>query len=109
MMLASVLAVPYYIFLYTALEIILFFMLIGLYHLPKRKNDSYSVIPGAIFVSISTMLITPLFSMFIGTSARYPLIYGSMASFVMLMLWLYLCCLLLCAGAVLNICVYRNK
>ena len=109
MMLASVLAVPYYIFLYTALEIILFFMLIGLYHLPKRKNDSYSVVPGSIFVSISTMLITPLFSMFIGKSARYPLIYGSMASFVMLMLWLYLCCLLLCSGAVLNICVYRNK
>lgn len=98
-----------YYFAYIVIAGILFLILLGLYHLPKRKVDKYSVVPGAVLASVMVLLISPFFSEFIGDSAKYPLVYGSMASFILLMLWLYVCCMLLCAGAVFNICLYRTK
>ena len=46
-----------------------------------------------------------VFSMFIAVSARYPLVYGSLASLVLLMFWLFLCCQIIFLGAALNVAV----
>jgi len=39
------------------------------------------------------------FSWLIGLSTRYDLVYGSLASLVILLVWLYFCCNLLLVGA----------
>jgi membrane protein len=41
-----------------------------------------------------------VFSWFIGLSSRYSLLYGSLASIIILLLWLYLCGTILLLGAV---------
>ena len=46
--------------------------------------------------------------MFIAASAKYPLVYGSIASVILLIFWLYLCSLMLIMGMVLNI-VLRDR
>ena len=43
-----------------------------------------------------------LFSWFIGMSSRYALVYGSLASLIILLVWLYLCGNLLLLGAVVG-------
>jgi len=40
-----------------------------------------------------------LFSFFLGLSARYRLVYGSLAGVILLLVWLYLCGNLLLLGA----------
>ena len=41
-----------------------------------------------------------VFSWFIGMSSRYALVYGSLASLIILLVWLYLCGNILLLGAV---------
>ena len=47
--------------------------------------------------------MTLVFSNFIGVSTRYPLVYGSLASVILLMFWLFLICQIIYLGAALNI------
>ena len=55
------------------------------------------------------MGVSVAFSAIIGASARYPLVYGSLASIIVLMLWLYTCCLILFGGAALNVALRDQK
>ena len=41
-----------------------------------------------------------LFSWFIGLSSRYTLVYGSLASLIILLVWLYFCGNILLLGAI---------
>ena len=50
-----------------------------------------------------------LFSWFIGMSSRYSLVYGSLASVIILLVWLYLCGNILILGNVFNCVWYRKK
>ena len=50
-----------------------------------------------------------LFSWFIGMSSRYSLVYGSLASLIILLVWLYLCGNILILGNVFNCVWYRHK
>ena len=50
-----------------------------------------------------------LFSWFIGMSSRYSLVYGSLASVIILLVWLYLCGNILILGNVFNYVWYRRK
>ena len=52
---------------------------------------------------------TALFSWFIGLSARYSLVYGSLASVIILLVWLYLCGNILILGDVFNCVWYRRR
>ena len=55
------------------------------------------------------MIASMLFSWFIGLSSRYSLIYGSLASLVVLLVWLYLCGNILILGNVFNFVWYRHR
>ena len=50
-----------------------------------------------------------LFSWFIGLSSRYSLVYGSLASGIILLVWLYLCGNILILGDVFNCVWYRRR
>ena len=50
-----------------------------------------------------------LFSWFIGMSSRYSLVYGSLASLIILLVWLYLCGNILILGDVFNCVWYRRR
>ena len=48
------------------------------------------------------MACSILFSWFIGMSSRYSLVYGSLASLIILLAWLYFCGNILLMGAVVG-------
>lgn len=64
---------------------------------------------GALLASIALVAASILFSFFIGMSSRYSLIYGSLASVIILLLWLYLCGNVLILGNVFNCVRYQRK
>ena len=68
----------------------------GLYQSARRKAGEYPCYPGALLATVGVVLMSSLFSVFIAVSARYPLVYGSLASLILLMYWLFLCCQVIC-------------
>lgn len=86
----------------------IFFLLIwAIYVLSKRKTDKYRTFPGALTATIGVVVMSLVFSIFIGASAKYPLVYGSLASIILLMFWLFICSQIIYVGAALNIAL-RN-
>ena len=81
----------------------------GVYQVSRRKSDQYSTLPGAVVATIGTVAMSFAFSVFIGASTRYPLVYGSLASMILLMFWLYLCCQIIYIGAAFNIVLRNTK
>ena len=56
----------------------------------------------ALLSALALVAFSVLFSWFIDLSSRYSLIYGSLASIIILLVWLYLCGNILLLGAVMN-------
>ena len=90
---------------YPLLFLLVYLMLWGLYRVtaPPEKGGGFAV--GALAAAAGIELLSAAFSAFIGMSSRYALVYGSLTSLVMLMLWLYFCCTLVILGNALNLCL----
>ncbi|MCQ2430999.1 MAG: YihY/virulence factor BrkB family protein [Clostridia bacterium] len=74
---------------------------------PKDVNKR-RLIPGTLFTSVGFSVATAYFSMFIRGSARYSLVYGSLASIVLLILWLNMCGNILMIGVIINSIIHRQ-
>lgn len=57
---------------------------------------------GAVAASGAVVAVSGLFSAVISRSARYSLVYGSLASVIVLLVWLYLCASIVLLGSILN-------
>ena len=80
----------------------------SLYRIARQKNDKYSLWPGAVLATVATVGMSAFFSAFISMSTKYSMVYGSIASIILLMLWLYICCQIIYIGAAFNIAI-RNE
>lgn len=96
-------ALTWQIVRYPLMAAILYLIICGLYLSSMPRKDRYPIMPGALFSTAALVAVSVAFSFIIGASARYPLVYGSLASVILLMLWLYTCCLMLLCGAALNV------
>lgn len=67
------------------------------------------VLTGAVLAAVALAGASILFSWFIGMSSRYSMVYGSLASVIILLVWLYLCGNILILGNVFNCVWYRRK
>ena len=82
----------------------IFFAIVwAVYTVSRRSADRYRTFPGAAFATFGMVAMSYVFSAFIAASARYSLVYGSLASLILLMFWLYLGCQIIYLGAALNI------
>lgn len=72
-------------------------------------NKRPPVIKGAMIITFLLVGASALFSTFISFSARYSTVYGSLASVIILMIWLYLCGNIVILGNVLNYVWWRRK
>ena len=90
---------------YLLLAGIIFVIDWAVYAVSQRRTDRYRSFPGAAFATLGIVIMSSLFSMFIAVSTRYSLVYGSLASMILLMFWLYLCCQIIYLGAALNIAI----
>ena len=69
---------------------------------PKEDRQRVRRLPGALIASVLLVSASAVFSRLIGSAANYPIIYGSLASFIILMLWIYICSIILIMGNVFN-------
>ena len=60
------------------------------------------VMLSSLLAALAISAASVVFSWFIGMSSRYALVYGSLASLIILLVWLYLCGNLLLLGAVVG-------
>lgn len=82
---------------------IAFLLLWGVFGLTRPRDDRYRVLPGAACATLGIVAMSAIFSRLIASSARYSLVYGSLASLILLMFWLYLICQTIFVGAALNV------
>ncbi len=54
------------------------------------------------------MAVSIIFSKLISMSTKYSIVYGSLASFIILMLWVYICSIILIMGNVFNIALFHG-
>lgn len=69
--------------------------------LPNRKKSWKRQIPGAVFTAVLWTLFSFLFSIYIDYGGGFSM-YGSMATVVMAMIWLYFCMYIFFLGALVN-------
>lgn len=74
-----------------------------------REKPRPPIFSGALLASIALVGASMLFSHFIGLSSRYSLVYGSLASVIILLVWLYLCGNIVILGSCFNRVWYGRK
>lgn len=67
------------------------------------------VLPGAAVTAVAISVASFVFSLWMGRSARYSLVYGSLTSVIFLLIWLYLCGNILIIGSLFNYVLYENR
>lgn len=88
---------------YVLLLGIVILMVLVLYRIgtPKTSAHPLPMLVCALTASAALVVTSGVFSWFIGISSRYSLLYGSLASLIILLVWLFLCGMILLLGAVL--------
>ena len=95
-------------FLLLFLFVFLFVLLVYRVAAPRGKPRP-PVLTGAFLASVALSAFSMLFSLFIGLSSRYSLVYGSLASIIIMLVWLYLCGNILIIGNIFNCVWYRHR
>jgi len=69
---------------------------------PDQKINNKYVTKGALFTTITWLILTFVFSYYINNIARYDLVYGNLANIVILMFWFYLLAYVFVIGIIIN-------
>lgn len=88
--------------------VLVFVMLLYKATAPRGKPHA-PVLIGALLAAAALVGASAIFSIFIGMSSRYSLVYGSLTSVIILLLWLYLCGTIVILGNVINRVWYSHK
>lgn len=83
--------------------LILFAVFLLMYKfVPKHKVKLKEQIPGAVFSAIGWYLLSFAFSVYLDVFKNFSVIYGSLTSIMLLMIWVYWCMYILLIGAEIN-------
>ncbi len=93
--------------LLTAL-VFLFILLLYRFATPLDKPRP-PVIPGSLVAAVALTAASMVFSYFMENSTKYSLVYGSLTSMIILLVWLYLCGNVLIVGSLINYVIYQRK
>ena len=93
--------------LLTAL-VFLFILLLYRFATPLDKPRP-PVIPGSMVAAVALTAASMVFSYFMENSTKYSLVYGSLTSMIILLVWLYLCGNVLIVGSLINYVIYQRK
>ena len=79
----------------------IFFMFLYKY-IPNRKISLIKELPGALFAATGWQVFSFIYSLYINRTPNFTAMYGSLATIVFAMLWLYFCISIVFYGAELN-------
>lgn len=93
-----------------AILFILLLVIIYLIYQATEPKETKKVprLPGALIASVLLVAVSIVFSRLIGMAVNYPIVYGSLASFIVLMFWIQICSIILIMGNVFNYAAYHN-
>jgi membrane protein len=69
------------------------------YFLPNVRRRWTWLTSGTLFVALAFVAASIGFNFYIGHFGNYPHLYGALAAFIVLMIWIYMACLILLIGA----------
>lgn len=71
-------------------------------YLPNRKASLKSQVPGAFFTAVAWSVFSYLFSLYFTFFPDFSIMYGSLSTLILVMVWLYFCMNFLLYGAEMN-------
>ncbi|MGG0657312.1 YihY/virulence factor BrkB family protein [Rummeliibacillus pycnus] len=90
--------------------IVIFIVLTLMYWImPNIKLYLRSVLIGALFSTVSWLLVSYLFSYYINNFANFSATYGSIGGIIILMLWLYVTGIILMVGGQINAITQQRR
>ena len=101
--------------LYQVIKILTSFFIIYvniklLYTMAPNKNiKSRDTTVGAMFTTVSWILVTEIFSFYITNIAKYDLLYGNFANLLVILLWIYFLSYLFVIGIAINVNRYNEN
>ncbi|MCT4541931.1 MAG: YihY/virulence factor BrkB family protein [Vallitalea sp.] len=94
--------------LFTVFLLFSFFIL--LYNASPNKKISFKeVVPGAILSTIGWLAMSFIFSFYINKIGNFSYMYGSLASIIILLIWLYFCSIIILVGGELNAIFFEKN
>lgn len=94
---------------FVLLFLLLLVINLGIYRITAPRGPGVRIFTGAAAASAALVGVSILFSFFIGMSSKYPVIYGSLASVMILLFWLYVCGTVVIGGNILNVAIERYE
>lgn len=95
-------------FIFSLILSLLFFILI--YNAtPNQRIRIKNVLPGAIFATVSWIITSYFFSIYVNTSKNLSYMYGSLTGIIILLLWLYISCYIIMLGGEINALISKRK
>jgi len=91
------------------LSIMLIYYLIKVLYImaPDKKIERKNVVYGSLFTSVSWVILTQIYSLYVENFTNYTTFYGGVSSILILMLWLYLLSYIFVLGMALNVTKYE--
>lgn len=72
------------------------------YVAPNVQQQWHWIVPGSLFAVIAFIMASFGFSLYLRFAPSYDITYGSLGTFIVLMIWLYLMGLIMCVGGEIN-------
>lgn len=95
---------------YVVIFIFIAFVISALYKaLPTVKLKLKEVLPGAMFTTVAWYFASMLFALYVNNFPQYEIIYGSLAGFVCMIVWIYMIGVIILAGAKINALLYQRR
>ena len=83
--------------------VMLFLVFLVLYrYMPNRRASLKSQVPGAFLTAVAWSVFSYLFSLYFTFFPDFSIMYGSLSTLILVMVWLYFCMNLLLYGAEIN-------
>ena len=77
--------------------------------LPTIKLRIRDVIAGSVFTTVIWYVASMLFAIYVNNFPQYEIIYGSLAGFACMIMWIYIASMSMLAGAKINAMIYSRK
>ena len=76
--------------------------------IPKHKCKLKNQIPGAIFAAVACNVVSIFYSIYVEVFTGFSLMYGSLTTIVLAMMWVYACMYSILIGAMINKIIVKN-
>ncbi|MGN1299080.1 MAG: YihY/virulence factor BrkB family protein [Candidatus Scatovivens sp.] len=77
--------------------------------IPNKKNKFKEQIPGAIVASLGWIIISKIFSIYLNVFKGFSIMYGSLTTITLIMMWVYFCIYIILIGAEINHLVSKKN